>query len=185
MLDNFDSFTYNIAHYLERCDVEVDVIDNERIDLNSIGAYDAIVLSPGPGLPKEAGKLMDVLRIGIENNQPILGVCLGMQAIALYFEDHLYNQQIVKHGVAETVFQTQRKSSLFANLPDQFVVGLYHSWAVRLKSNSPLICSVVSENEVVMALEHSIAPIYGVQFHPESILTPLGNEIIENFIRLV
>lgn len=185
LLDNFDSFTYNIAHYIEGLGVDVDVIDNENIDLSSVTFYDAIVLSPGPGLPNNSGKLMDVLKMGIENNQPILGVCLGMQAIALHFDDSLYNQQVVKHGVSEIICQTNFKSTLFYGLTEQFEVGLYHSWAVQLKSDSPLKVTSLSKSKVIMSLEHFSAPVFGVQFHPESIMTPQGNKMIENFIQLV
>lgn len=185
LLDNFDSFTYNIAHYLESCDVVVDVIDNEQVDLNMLNDYDALVLSPGPGLPIQAGKLMDVINLGMASNLPILGICLGMQAIALHFNDHLFNQQLVKHGVAELITQTSAKSALFQGLPEQFEVGLYHSWAVDVQDDSPLIVTSLSETNIVMSLEHQSAPIYGVQFHPESIMTPDGRTIIENFLKLV
>ncbi|MCC6700809.1 MAG: aminodeoxychorismate/anthranilate synthase component II [Fluviicola sp.] len=185
LLDNFDSFTYNIAHYLESCDAVVDVIDNEQVDLNMLNDYDALVLSPGPGLPIQAGKLMDVINLGIASNLPILGICLGMQAIALHFSDHLFNQQLVKHGVAELITQTSAKSALFQGLPEQFKVGLYHSWAVEVQIDSPLIVTSLSETNIVMSIEHQSAPIYGVQFHPESIMTPDGRTIIENFLKLV
>jgi len=172
------------VHYFEQLDAEITVVNNLDIDPLDILNYDACVLSPGPGLPKEAGKLMDVIDVAVKNELPLLGVCLGMQAIAEYFGDELYNQQVVKHGTT-TVIQTQNDSVLYAGLPEEFKVGLYHSWAVKLKTDSPLIPTATSTDDVLMSLQHKELPIYAVQYHPESILSENGLVVLGNFLRTV
>lgn len=185
LVDNFDSFTYNIVHYLEQCGVNVDVVTNLEVDCSSLGDYHAVVLSPGPGLPPQAGKLMEVVARSFAQNIPVLGVCLGMQALAIHAGDTVYNQEIVKHGLAEEV-QLMKKDSLFyEGIPDRFEVGLYHSWAVRLEENSPFTPTAFSESEVLMSMEIPEKNIYAVQFHPESILTPNGLQMIRNFVGIV
>ncbi len=180
ILDNYDSFTYNLVHYFEDLNCEVTVARNDEVDVLSLSAYDAIILSPGPGLPKEAGILMDVVRT-YSQVKPILGVCLGMQAIALHFGDRIENQKNVKHGVQESC-DIVSPCTLLKDISSSFLVGLYHSWEVKLSSNSSLIPTSYSENGVLMSLRHKELPIYGVQFHPESILTPEGKLILKNFI---
>ncbi len=182
LLDNFDSFTYNLFHYIEALDCEVKVVRNNEISLSEIEAFDKIVLSPGPGLPQNSGILMALLS-EFATKKPILGVCLGMQAIALHFGGSLYNLPNVKHGVAETVVQ-QEESKLFKGISRNFEVGLYHSWAVKPVLPKELKATVISEKNVLMAIEHQVLPVYAVQFHPESILTPAGKKIIQNFIEL-
>lgn len=184
LVDNFDSFTYNIVHYLEQYDVEVKVVTNVSVDLNGLNQYDAVVLSPGPGLPEQAGKLMEAVKKALENQIPLLGVCLGMQALAIYSGDELYNQQHVKHGVAEPAKRIN-PSAFYNGIPESFEVGLYHSWAVRLKDHSPFTATAYSENGVLMSMEIPGKKIYAVQFHPESILTPNGLQMIRNFVELV
>lgn len=184
LVDNFDSFTYNIVHYLEQCNVEVEVVTNVSVDLNVLNHYDAVVLSPGPGLPEQAGKLMEVVGKALENQIPVLGVCLGMQALAIHSRDELYNQQQVKHGVAETA-RTTEPSAFYSGIPESFEVGLYHSWAVRLNPDSPFTATAYSENAVLMSMEIPEKKIYAVQFHPESILTPNGLQMIRNFVEIV
>jgi len=179
LLDNYDSFTFNLFHYLEPMCDEVIVKRNDEISLHEINQYDKIVLSPGPGLPKDAGIMMDLLKMYI-GKKPILGVCLGMQAIAESLEGKLYNQQVVRHGV-NTRVKTFPNSILFNDLPTEFSVGLYHSWAVTDLPES-LRVTAMSNDNVIMALEHVSLPLYGVQFHPESILTQFGKEILRNFI---
>jgi len=181
LVDNYDSFTYNLKHYLESFDADVDVIRNDEIDLTKVDAYDKIVLSPGPGLPINAGKQNELIK-KFASHKPILGVCLGFQALVEFFGGSIYNQEIVKHGVAENCkFDIQSK--LFSNLPSTFKVGLYHSWAAN-KTNFPVDLKITASltNAVVMAFEHVSLPIAGVQFHPESILTENGKKIIENFL---
>jgi anthranilate synthase component 2 len=183
LLDNYDSFTYNLFHYLEAIGCEVEVRKNTEKEEILNAQFDALVLSPGPGLPKEAGCLMEVIATFFDK-KPILGVCLGMQALALHTDDFLYNLKQVKHGIAEKVSPIV-PSSLTAGLPKSFSVGLYHSWAVQLKQDSVWKPILISESDVLMAIEHSNKPIYGVQFHPESILTEYGKDLLENFVNRI
>ncbi len=178
LLDNFDSFTYNLAHYLRNLNVEVDVVRN-NVPIQAVFQYDKIVLSPGPGLPNEAGNMMELLQ-EVDGKIPVLGVCLGMQAIALHLGGELYNLNDVKHGVQESV--TVKGASLFEGVPSRIDVGLYHSWAVRENSNYEIIAT--SDSGVVMAIQNLERKLYGVQFHPESIMTPNGLNILENFVSL-
>lgn len=185
LVDNFDSFTYNIVHYLEQCGVNVDVVTNLEVDCSSLGDYQAVVLSPGPGLPPQAGNLMEVVARSFAQNIPVLGVCLGMQALAIHAGDEVYNQEIVKHGLAEEIRLTKKDSLFYEGIPDRFEVGLYHSWAVRPEKDSPFTPTAFSENNVLMSMEIPERKIYAVQFHPESILTPNGLQMIRNFVELV
>jgi anthranilate synthase component II len=185
LVDNFDSFTYNIVHYLEQCHLDVHVVTNLEVDIDSLKFFDAIVLSPGPGLPNESGKLIQVVAEAMNQNKPILGVCLGMQALAIHAGDTLYNQVIVKHGISEKVHRTEADSLFYGGIPESFDVGLYHSWAVELAENSPFIPTTYSENQVLMSMEIPAEKVYAVQFHPESILTPTGLKMIENFVEIV
>ena len=185
LVDNFDSFTYNIVHYLEQCNVAVDVLTNLDVDCSALQNYDAVVLSPGPGLPPQAGKLMDVVAAAFEKRIPILGVCLGMQALAIHAGDTLYNQKVVKHGLSEEIRRIEKESLFYDGIPEIFEVGLYHSWAVKLNANSPYLRTAISESEVLMSMEIPARKIYAVQFHPESILTPMGLKMIANFVAIV
>lgn len=182
LLDNFDSFTFNLFHYLEALGCDVTVARNNAISLEEIASFDKIIFSPGPGLPKDAGKMMEIIHEYV-TQKPMLGVCLGMQAIGEYFGGTLYNQEIVKHGIAETCIQNER-NKLFAEIPKEFEVGLYHSWAVDLSTAKDLISVAHSENQVLMAFEHDSLPVAGVQFHPESLMTQFGKQMIANFIRM-
>ena len=168
-------------HYLQGFDCIVDVVRNDQIDFETVTDYDKIVLSPGPGIPSEAEGMMRIIKEFI-HTKPIFGVCLGFQALTEYFGGSLYNQNNVKHGISEyCTFDT--KSRLFQELPERFKVGLYHSWAAN-ESDFPseLKITARSENNVIMAFEHLSLPVCGVQFHPESILTEHGKDIVENFI---
>lgn len=181
IIDNYDSFTYNLVHYFEALDAKVTVVFNDRIVLEEMNDFDKIVLSPGPGLPKDAGKLMEVIAT-YANSKPILGVCLGFQALVEYFGGSLYNQPCVKHGVAETAVFDQ-ESKLFRHTSAEFKIGLYHSWAAEpLDFPNTLKITAKTKNNVIMAFEHVKLPIAGVQFHPESILSENGFKIVENFI---
>jgi anthranilate synthase/aminodeoxychorismate synthase-like glutamine amidotransferase len=182
LIDNYDSFTYNLYHYLAEICTSITVARNDEISVEETDEYSHIVLSPGPGLPRESHHLMEIVNRQV-TQKPMLGICLGMQAIALHFGGVLYNQQVVKHGVT-TLITADTKSALFKNLPDQFTVGLYHSWAVR-EANLPAILriSAKSQDGVLMALEHKKLPVAGVQFHPESILTPQGKNILRNWLQ--
>ncbi len=179
LLDNYDSFTYNLSHYLEAEGAAVDVVLNDQFDSSTLELYDKVVLSPGPGLPSDSGALMDVIRLS-DGIRPVFGVCLGMQAIAEFLGGSLYNQEVVKHGVAEMI--QLETSLLFQGVPSEIEVGLYHSWAVNIEGDFEVISK--SNEGVIMAIENKSKNFYGVQFHPESILTPQGKEIIKNFLSL-
>ncbi|MCU0319122.1 MAG: aminodeoxychorismate/anthranilate synthase component II [Flavobacteriales bacterium] len=183
LLDNRDSFTWNLQHLLVQ-HAAVDVQRNDRITVDEVARYDRIVLSPGPGLPAEAGVLMPVIE-RLHRTHPMLGVCLGMQALVEHFGGALYNQPRVMHGVAVPCHVMAKDEPLFAGLPDTFDVGLYHSWAADTKRlPAELEMTAVSAAGVVMAVRHRTLPVCGVQFHPESVLTPWGPRIIANWMAL-
>ena len=182
VFDNYDSFTYNLVQYLERAsDAQVDVIRNDKIPLAEINKYDKILLSPGPGLPREAGILLAVIR-EYAPKKSILGVCLGQQAIAEVFGGKLINLDKVYHGVA-TEMEVVKEDILFKNIPKKFKAGRYHSWVVD-SNNFPndLEITVKDENGYAMGLRHKKFAVRGVQFHPESILTEHGLAMIRNWI---
>lgn len=179
LLDNFDSFTFNLEHYLRGLGAHVHVVRN-NVAISNLSSYDKIVLSPGPGLPNDAGCLMDIIQLA-DGKIPILGVCLGMQAIALHLGGEIYNQESVKHGVQETI--NCENSVLFDGMPKEIEVGLYHSWAVKDHSNYRITAK--SESGIVMGIENTERMLYGVQFHPESVMTPNGMKIMENFLKSV
>jgi anthranilate synthase component 2 len=162
-------------------DVEVDVFFNDQIPFENLSDYDKIILSPGPGLPSQAGEMNKLISLTY-SKVPILGVCLGFQALTEFFGGEIFNQNIVKHGVKETCF-VDNKSKLFKAIPKTINIGLYHSWAAK-KELFPtvLIQTAISENEIIMGFEHQSLNICGVQFHPESIMTDNGREIINNFL---
>lgn len=182
LLDNYDSFTWNLHHLLDP-HAEVDVVLNDRITVDQAATYDRIVISPGPGLPREAGITMDLLD-RLRTTRPILGVCLGMQAIMEVYGGALYNLGTVNHGVAVRCIPTAPHDPLFQGMPAEFEVGLYHSWAAD-EATLPIDLQVKARSEegVVMALRADAHPVCGVQFHPESVLTPLGRAIIDNWVR--
>lgn len=181
LLDNIDSFTYNIGHYLEALGADVSVVANTAIDVETVPGFDRIVISPGPGLPKEADKLMDVLQKAVGSGIPVLGVCLGMQAIAELFGGSIFNQPVVKHG-QRTLVTHSASSQLFRGIPETFHAGLYHSWAVSDELPQVLRATACSADRIMMALEHVSLPVCGVQFHPESILSEYGMELFGNFL---
>ena len=183
ILDNYDSFTYNLVHYVEaNPNYEVDVFRNDEISLNDVGNYDTIILSPGPGLPEGAGILKEVIS-KYASTKKILGVCLGMQAIGEVYGGTLINLENVFHGVSTPITVTESSDLLFKGLPDSFDIGRYHSWVVS-NENFPkeLTITSVEENGQIMSLKHKEHNLYGVQFHPESILTEFGKEMITNFL---
>lgn len=182
MLDNYDSFTYNLVQLIkENTDFRVDVIRNDEITLEQIEGYDKIILSPGPGIPIEAGILCELIR-HFKTTKEIFGVCLGMQAIGEVFGGTLINTIHPLHGVATPVMHTS--SRLFRNIPSPFNAGRYHSWVLDPDSlPADLIITAVDESGIVMAIEHKDLPVCGVQFHPESILTEHGKEILINFFK--
>lgn len=183
LIDNYDSFTYNLVHLLKELGAEVTVLHNDQFTLDEIEEYDKIILSPGPGLPSDAGLLLDVIRY-YAGKKPILGVCLGHQAIAEVFGGQLENLSDVFHGIATQGIQLV-PTPLFIGLLDSFPVGRYHSWVVSKKSfPSSLEIIVESGDGLIMALRHRTYNIYGIQFHPESILTPDGKKILTNWLGL-
>ncbi len=183
VIDNYDSFTYNLVHVLKKFEgVTVDVKRNDEVADNEPGLYDKIVFSPGPGLPEEAGSMLSVIR-NYSGKKPMLGVCLGHQAIGETFGGTLQNMNDVLHGIA-TPITVIAKSYLFEHLPETFEAGRYHSWIVDRESlpNVLEITSIDHEGRI-MSFQHKQYDIQGVQFHPESILTPLGEKILENWVR--
>ena len=182
LLDNYDSFTYNLYHLFAELGVETTVVRNDQIDLDTLPNYSAVVLSPGPGIPSEAGKLLEVIKASV-GKLPILGVCLGHQAIAEAFGGGLLNLPEVVHGIQSTVYNLG-EDEMFATLGPEFAVGRYHSWVVD-PSTLPSCFEVtaLSDEGQIMAIKHKEYNIRGVQFHPESILTPMGKIMITNFIQ--
>ncbi|MCO5248915.1 MAG: aminodeoxychorismate/anthranilate synthase component II [Chitinophagales bacterium] len=180
MLDNYDSFTYNVVHIFKEFGAEVDVVRNDKITLEEVGKYDKIALSPGPGLPEEAGIMMDLIA-RYASTKSILGICLGHQAIGQYFGAELYNIGEVIHGKAKNTIVAQ-EDILFKGVPKEFVSGRYHSWAVKNLPES-LEMTATDENGVIQALRHKTYDIRGVQFHPESIMTEYGKNILNNWLK--
>jgi anthranilate synthase component II len=183
LLDNYDSFTFNLFHLLEQIgQTTVDVRRNDDITLSQAGQYDRIVISPGPGIPSEAGIMMDLIR-HYQNTIPILGVCLGLQGIAESCGGSILNGEQVHHGIARTTLVIDREEPLFKGMPRSFLTGRYHSWSVDMDSLPPeLRITAVDEDGVIMALSHDNRLLKGVQFHPESILTEYGKELISNWL---
>ncbi|MEN4761267.1 aminodeoxychorismate/anthranilate synthase component II [Chryseobacterium sp. C39-AII1] len=183
VFDNYDSFTYNLVQIIERIlGSKVDVVRNDQITLEEIKKYDKIILSPGPGIPEEAGILLDLIK-EYASTKSILGVCLGQQAIAEAFGGSLINLSEIFHGVATSADLVKNDTKLFKNLSSGLEVGRYHSWAVN-PENFPdeLEITAVDKDGMIMALQHKEYDVHGVQFHPESILTPDGEVIIKNFL---
>ena len=183
IIDNYDSFTYNLAHLLKELGAQVDVKRNDQFRMSDLEAYDKIVLSPGPGIPEEAGLLLDVIKT-YAGQKSILGVCLGEQAIGQVFGAKLTNLKQVFHGVQTPVFLLKANDSyLFDNLPDVINVGRYHSWVVDQDGfPETLVMTAVSNEGQIMALRHKEFDVQGIQFHPESVLTPEGRIIISNWL---
>jgi len=182
VIDNYDSFTYNLVHYLEELNCDVTVLRNDEFEINEIACYQNIILSPGPGIPSEAGNLKHVIAT-YASSKKILGICLGQQAIAEVFGGSLINLTKVYHGVATNINILVNDEILFKNLPQQIPVGRYHSWVVNPIDfpESLEVTSTTQEGEI-MSLRHKFFDLKAVQFHPESILTPHGKTIISNWI---
>lgn len=179
VLDNYDSFTYNLVHYIESFDVKCEVFRNDKISVEEAGKYRKIVLSPGPGIPEEAGILLPLIR-AYASEKSILGVCLGHQAIGQVFGAELYNVGNVIHGKAKNT-KVIADDVLFEGMDKEFQSGRYHSWAIR-NVQAPLIVTAVDDDDLVMALKHETYNVRGVQFHPESVMTPQGLKLIENWL---
>ena len=181
IIDNYDSFTYNLYHLVTELGADVSVVRNDNFNLEDLKVYDKILLSPGPGIPSEAGLLLDVIRY-YAGKKPILGVCLGEQAIAEAFGGKLLNLDNVYHGIQSTIILSEN-DYLFKKLPNKIPVGRYHSWVVD-KRNFPkeLEVTATSEDGYIMAIQHKVWDIHGIQFHPESVLTPHGKQVITNWL---
>ena len=188
VFDNYDSFTYNLVHLVAQFpNVTIDVFRNDEIPLEAVAAYDKIILSPGPGIPSEAGMLLDLIK-EYAPSKSILGVCLGHQAIGQSFGGTLVNLATVYHGVATPILlepsSTGSNNYLFDELPNEIIVGRYHSWVISDQQfPTDLEITARDSNGYIMALQHRSFDVQGVQFHPESILTPDGEKIIHNWLK--
>ena len=185
IIDNYDSFTYNLSHLVKELGADVTVLRNDKFQLQDLEPFDKIILSPGPGIPSEAGLLLDVIK-HYASVKPILGVCLGHQAIAEAFGGSLINLTEVFHGVAtegSILTLGQEKDYIFRGLPERITMGRYHSWVVN-RDTLPECLQVTAESDEhqIMALRHKDYDIRGIQFHPESVLTPQGKDIIANWM---
>lgn len=186
LLDNYDSFTYNLAQIIEEnWDGQLDIVKNDQIEIHEVESYDAIILSPGPGLPQEAGMMPTIIK-KYHALKPILGVCLGHQALAEFFGARLKNLDAVYHGVHSDTEVIDNENIIFQGVSNPFKAGRYHSWAVeKVAFPSSLIISAQSTDGEIMALRHQSLPLYGVQFHPESYLTKEGEKMVKNFLNKI
>lgn len=183
IIDNYDSFTYNLSHLVKELGADVTVFRNDKFLLNEIEQYDKIILSPGPGIPSEAGLLLDVIRT-YRGRKPMLGVCLGHQAIGEVFGARLTNLSTVYHGVATEGTQ-YGNDPIFRGMPKRIIMGRYHSWVVDSTSLPECLeVTAMSDDGYIMALRHRHYDIHGIQFHPESVLTPEGRQIEKNWLEL-
>lgn len=185
LIDNYDSFTWNLQHALVRAGAEVDVIRNDELIPAGIVRFDGLVLSPGPGLPDEAGQLLLAITVAAAHHVPTLGVCLGMQAMAQHFGATLRNLETVLHGQV-TQLTAVEKAGLFTGIQVPCAVGHYHSWVVdEIDFPKALVVTARNEERLPMAMRHTNLPMCGVQFHPESIMTPQGHHMLQNWLDLV
>ncbi len=181
LLDNHDSFTYNIAQILRECETIFDIRKNDEIELSEVEKYGKIIFSPGPGVPQEARIMSDILD-KYAKSKSILGICLGHQAIAHYFGWKVVNLDQVYHGVSGKVKIVAADEKLFRNIPGEFDAGLYHSWAVEKTGTDYLEVTALSGDGIIMALKHKTYDLRGVQFHPESHITVYGKQILSNWL---
>ena len=180
MIDNYDSFTYNLVHYLEDLGCDVTVKRNDQLTLDEVGPFQDIVLSPGPGIPDEAGLLKEIIKTYAPTKR-IFGVCLGQQAIGEVFGGSLVNLDQVYHGIATTIIVT-KEDPIYKNLPERLQVGRYHSWVVHPDLPEDLEATSMDENGQIMSLRHKTYDVTAVQFHPESVLTPEGKQMLKNWL---
>ena len=181
VIDNYDSFTYNLVHYLEELDCNVTVKRNDEFNLDEIEEHPLILLSPGPGIPDESGLLKEAIQ-RYAPTKKILGVCLGQQAIGEVFGATLVNMEKVYHGISTSVTISQ-SDILFKDLPEKLEIGRYHSWVVATPLPNELIATSFDNEGHLMSLRHKTYDVRSVQYHPESILTPNGKKILENWIK--
>ena len=185
VIDNYDSFTYNLVHSIEKIlGYDVDVVRNDKLTLEDVEPYEYIFISQGPGIPKEAGLTLEIIK-SYYKTKKIFGVCLGLQSIVVALGGKLENLKKVFHGIESDMQQTDKKSIIFNNIEPTFKAGRYHSWvAEKTEIPSELIVTSIDETGEVMSIQHKEFPVYAVQFHPESIMTPEGDLMIENFLKL-
>jgi len=182
VIDNYDSFTYNLVHYLHDLGCEVTVKRNDKLSLDDIEDFDKILLSPGPGIPDEAGLLKAIIkRYG--STKSILGICLGQQAIAEVYGGSIENLNQVYHGVATSIKRVNDDPVLYKDIPIELEVGRYHSWVVSKDLPKDLVVTSIDENGEIMSLRHVSHDVRAVQYHPESILTPNGKKMLENWVK--
>jgi anthranilate synthase component 2 len=182
IIDNYDSFTYNLVHLVEQFTDGFEVLRNDEATIEKAASFDKLLFSPGPGLPQNAG-VMPLLIEAYASTKSILGVCLGMQAIAENFEAKLYNMDEVLHGVSSICTITDQEEQLYKGLPQAFETGRYHSWAVDANSlPETLKVTAVDEHGIVLSIRHTVYDVKGVQYHPESVMTPQGKSIIANWL---
>lgn len=183
VIDNYDSFTYNLVHLLQELNETYEVVRNDKFDLAYVDQFEKILLSPGPGIPEEAGLLMEVIRT-YAPTKSILGICLGQQAIAEVFGGSLFNLPKPLHGVASSIIITDDQEKIFQDFPRDSKIGRYHSWAVEPSTlPASLKVTAVDENGIIMALAHQEYDVRGMQFHPESVLTDNGKILIANWLK--
>ena len=183
IIDNYDSFTYNLVHYVEQFSPDYEVFRNDKIKVSELDKFSKIVISPGPGMPDEVPVLREIIQ-NFATTKPILGVCLGMQAIAEFYGSKLVNLSHVLHGV-KLQCSFNSGESLFKGVKSPFDVGHYHSWIVDNETLPPELKVIArDQNDTIMAIKHVKYPLYGVQFHPESVLTPQGIKLIENWCKM-
>ena len=183
IIDNYDSFTYNLVHLVNEIGLECEVWRNDQFAIEDVDAFDRIILSPGPGIPSEAGLLLKVIET-YAPTKSIFGVCLGQQAIAEVFGGTLHNLSRPMHGIATPIKVTDAGEQLFAGLPEWFKVGRYHSWVVSREGlpDTLEVTAIDEKDNSIMALRHKTYDVRGVQFHPESVLTELGKEMMQNWL---
>jgi anthranilate synthase component II len=184
LLDNYDSFTYNLVHIIREYGygLQLDIIRNDKISLAAVAKYDKILLSPGPGIPKDAGIMMELIN-RYAPSKSILGICLGHQGIAEVFGAKLTNMNEVVHGKGVVTTILDRTGYLFENMPAQFITGRYHSWVAEKTSiATPLLITAISEDNYVMGVRHKKYDVSGLQFHPESLLTIGGKQLLKNWL---
>lgn len=181
VIDNYDSFTYNLVHYLEDLDCEVTVKRNDKLTLEEVEKFDKIVLSPGPGIPDEAGLLKQIIAT-YAPTKSILGVCLGQQAICEVFGGKIINLNEVHHGVSTKIEITSRDEPIYKDMDTAIEVGRYHSWVCDTNLPEVLVATAYDQNQQIMSLRHKVYDVTGVQYHPESVLTPNGKKILENWL---
>ena len=183
VIDNYDSFTYNLVHYLEDLNCDVTVVRNDKLTLDEVEPFDKIVLSPGPGIPDEAGLLKPIIQ-RYAPTKSILGVCLGQQAIGEVFGGSLVNLDEVYHGVATKVMICVDDEPLFEGMDKEIEVGRYHSWVVNANLPDCLEATSIDVNGQIMSLRHKVYDVKGVQYHPESVLTPHGKQILKSWLQI-